>query len=363
MIRPKIPVKNLFYLLDPTGSVPVTEDAVATQNGAEALNFLAGRLARLLAERAAAGLHRAYAERAGAGPFLQGRLDLAAQLRDRHGRKDQLHCRYEDFTANVPCNQVPKATAELVMGSPLLSPGVGAALRQALTAFAGVSSVSLTPDSFAAAVPDRLTEAYRTLLGVCRLLAESLQSQAASGLVPYPVFLLDMERVFEQYVTQGVTRALAGRPSWTINVQPLFTANQTVAKLPDIPMRPDLTIDQGGRPVVALDVKWKRGAGHHPWVTEDLYQVLAYATALGTRRAVLVYPGFKDRVWRYPLARASVDLGIYVLRVIGSPKQCDRSLSRLGLDLRQRPGRQHRIQGNRKRPARDPSPARSAKNK
>ena len=86
VIRPKIPVKNLFHLLDPTGPLPVAEDRAATVTGTEALDFLAGRLARLLAERVVAGLHRAYSERCEAGPFLHGRLDLAAHLRERNGR-------------------------------------------------------------------------------------------------------------------------------------------------------------------------------------------------------------------------------------------------------------------------------------
>jgi len=42
---------------------PVIEDRAGTVLGTEALDFRAGRLAGLLAERAAAGLHRGYAER------------------------------------------------------------------------------------------------------------------------------------------------------------------------------------------------------------------------------------------------------------------------------------------------------------
>src|SRR5262249_17339573 len=123
VIRPKVPVRNLFYLLDPTADFPVNEDSTAATPGTEALAFLAARLARLLTERSSAGLHRAYAERSDSGPFLQGRLDVPAQLREAGGRKDALHCRYEDFTSDVPCNQVGKATALLLLRSPLVAEG------------------------------------------------------------------------------------------------------------------------------------------------------------------------------------------------------------------------------------------------
>jgi 5-methylcytosine-specific restriction enzyme subunit McrC len=328
VIRPKIPVKNLFHLLDPTGPLPVAEDRAATVTGTEALDFLAGRLARLLAERVVAGLHRAYSERCEAGPFLQGRLDLAAHLRERNGRKDRFHCRYEDFTADVPCNQVPKAAAELVLRSPLLADGVRAALRQALAAFAEVGSVVLGPESFRDARPDRLTEAYRPLLELSRLLAESLSPGEAAGAVPCPAFLLDLERVFEQYVTRGLVEGGAEGGHYAVSAQPLFRANRPVAGQADLLMRPDVTIDHDGRPVVVVDVKWKRQPAS-ALVRPDLHQVLAYATALGARRAVLVYPGRRDCRWIYSLARAPVEVEVRTLRVVGSRDACVRSLRRL----------------------------------
>jgi 5-methylcytosine-specific restriction enzyme subunit McrC len=333
VIRPKISLNNLFYLLDPTDPVLVAADAVAAVPGAETLDFLAGRLARLLTERAAAGLHRAYAERTQHGPFLQGRLDLPAQLRDPNGRKDRFHCQFEEFTADVPCNQVPRATAELVLRSPLLGEGVKPALQQALLPFAGISSVPLGPDLSQAASPDRLTEVYRPLLELCRLLADGLTAGKNAGPTPCPAFLLDMERVFERYVTRAVAGAFPPGGRYEVAAQPLHVANQPMAGQPDIHLRPDITIQSAGRPLVVVDAKWKRLKGT-PLVTEDVYQVLAYCTALGVRRAMLVYPGRRDRAWQYRLAQAPVEVEIRTLRVTGSREACEDSLKKLGRHVR-----------------------------
>jgi 5-methylcytosine-specific restriction enzyme subunit McrC len=250
-------------------------------------------------------------------------------LREPDGRKDQLHCRYEDFTADVPCNQVPKATAELVLRSPLLSEGVRSALRQALDAFAGIQSTALDAASLAVAVPDALTEAYRPLLDLCRLVAEGLAAGQAAGTTSCPAFLLDLERVFERYLTQGMVRAFPASGRLDVAVQQLYCANQPVAGQPDLHLRPDLTVHCGERAVLVIDAKWKRLQGT-PLVTEDLYQVLAYCTALQARRAMLVYPGRRDRVWKYKLARVPVCVAIHTLRVTGSREECARSLRRLG---------------------------------
>jgi 5-methylcytosine-specific restriction enzyme subunit McrC len=332
VIRPKVPVRNLFYLLDPAADFPVTDDSTTATPGTEALDFLAARLARLLAERSRAGLHRAYAERADSGPFLQGRLDVPAQLRDPAGRKDALHCRYEDFTVDVPCNQVGKATALLLVRSPLVAEGVRAGLRQALLGYEGVRPVPLGPDCFAAAAPDRLTEAYRPLLELCRLLADSLDPGAHAGADAGPAFLLDLERVFERYLTAGLVRAFAGRPGYGVAVGPLYHASPPTPGRPDFTVRPDVTVSRRGSLALVVDAKWKR-LPRTSLVTADAYQALAYCAALGVGRAALVYPGRRDRVRDYPLAGSPVRLRVHTLRVTGGRDECARSLARLGRAL------------------------------
>jgi 5-methylcytosine-specific restriction enzyme subunit McrC len=328
LIRPKIPVRNVFYLLDPDGSVPVAEDRTAAAPGADLLDFLAGYLARLLAERAARGLHRAYVERSLHGPFVQGRLDLPAQLRDAHGRKDRVHCRHEDFTADVPCNQVARATAERVLRSPLLGEAARQTLRLSLAPFADVSPVSLGPDSFAGAAADRLAEGYRPLLDLCRLLAESLGPGEAAGASACPAFLLDMERVFERYLTAHCVSAWGGQGRGGASVQPLFRPHRPVAGQPEMAMRPDLTLDRDGRPSLVVDAKWKRlpkGA----LITADAYQVLAYCAALGVGQGALVYPGRRCRKWEYRFEHSPVRLEVRTLRVVGSRDACLAAARRL----------------------------------
>ena len=328
VIRPKIPLQSLFFLLDPDDPASASRDEAAPAPGAEALDFLAGRLARLLAERSAAGLRRGYRERAEEGPFLHGRIDVPAQLREGPGRKDRLHGRRDDFTADVPCNRAPRATAERLLASALVGERVREALRAALRGFDEVRSGPPTPDLFAAAEADRQAEGYGPLLDLCRLLADALGPADAAGPAPCPAFLLDMERVFERYVTRGVLAALAGAGGWTA------AAQETHEVAAGVEMRPDVTAYRDGRPALVVDAKWKRDAGAP--ATTDLYQTLAYCAALGVGRAVLVYPGRRDRVRRYALRNAPICVEMRTLRVVGGAAACRRSLQRLAGALRKR---------------------------
>jgi 5-methylcytosine-specific restriction enzyme subunit McrC len=332
VLLPKIPLRNVFFLLDPDVPAPPEADVVTPVAGTEVLAFLAGQLAQRLSERAAAGLHRAYAERADQGPYLLGRLDLPAQLREGPGRKDQLHYSHDDFSADVPCNQVPRAVGELLLASPLLGEEVRAGLRRALAGFDTVRSVPLTPPLLEAGAPERWPAEYRSLLELCRLLAEGLAPGSATGATPAPAFLLDMERVFERYLTRGVLAAFAAGPQ-AVSVQQAHVVNEPVAGQPDVHVRPDVTIDRQGRPVLVVDAKWKR-LPRAAVVTADLYQVLAYCTALGVGRAVLVYPGRRERVWDYTFVHGDVRVTLRTLNVAGSRERCTRALRRLGRELR-----------------------------
>jgi 5-methylcytosine-specific restriction enzyme subunit McrC len=328
-LRPKLPAANLLHLLDPLTPPSAAEDRTAPVDGDRLLDLLAGRLATLLAECVAVGLHRAYAERANAGTYLRGRLDAAAQARDASPRRDRLHCRYDDFTADTPYNQLPRAVVERLLARPDLDARVRSALRGVLAGFASVSAVPLTPELCAAAAPDpRAAAGYGPVLDLCRLLADGLAPGEESGPAAGPSFLIDLERVWEGYVTTGVVAAFAGRPRVRVAVQPFLRASPSQPGRPDLHLRPDVVIERDGAPRLVLDAKWKR-LGRTALPTDDVYQVLAYAAALAAPRAVLVYPGGRDRRWTYPLAEPGPALEVWTLRVTGSREACARSRRRL----------------------------------
>lgn len=330
IIRPKIPLANLFYLVDPLSACPDRPDCSSPADGREALDFLAGQFALRLRDRVDAGLQRGYAERETTGPFLLGRLDIAAQLRDAAAHKEQLHCRHDDFTADVLCNRAVRSVADLLLSSPLLRNETRTALQAALHGFAEVQTIALTDDVWSAL--DCAPAVYCSLLDLGRLLADSLRPSGVTGDVPGPAFLLNLEQVFEQFLTRLLCRAVESegqpRSQYRIVPQPSIRANIPVPGQPDLHVRPDVLLLHGGAARRIIDAKWKR-LGPTPLITADVHQMLAYCTALAVRHAVLVYPGRRDGVWHYRLERADCRVTVYRLRVAGERAALDRSCRRL----------------------------------
>jgi 5-methylcytosine-specific restriction enzyme subunit McrC len=331
VLRPKIPLENLFFLLDPTTPVPAAADHFTADAGDEVLDFLAGQFAARLTALAAGGLHHGYRERQQEGPFLVGHLDVAAQVRQSPPRPDRLHCRHDEFTADLPCNQALKAVAELVLASPLTGGAVWAALRAAVAAMPGVQAVLPVAAEWDRLRQQRTTGDYAILLDLGGLLLRGLMPTTDAGATPGPAFLIDMEHAWERHVSRAVCGAFAHGPC-TAAVQAVQAVGRAGAA-GAVLMRPDLTVVRDGRVRLVVDAKWKRVRGGTPQA-EDLYQVLAYCTALGAPRAVLVYPGRRDGAREIVLAHTPIRVTARALRVRGPRTDCARSARRLGCWLR-----------------------------
>jgi hypothetical protein len=140
-----------------------------------------------------------------------------------------------------------------------------------------------------------------------------------------PVFLLDLERVFEYYVRRALR---TGLPPGELEVQREFIYHAPVpAGQPPFVGRPDFAIRRDGRVCCVLDAKWKVLDGPPP--APDVHQALAYAAGLGCRDVRLVYPGRRYSAWRYKLVEGETVLTVHTLRVTGSREKCERSVRRL----------------------------------
>jgi 5-methylcytosine-specific restriction enzyme subunit McrC len=331
-IRPKVSLENLLFLIDPTAAVLTAADHMAPIDGEDVFELLAGQFAVRLARLAAAGLHRSYREQHEQGALLQGRLDLAAQLREGAGRQEQLHYHFDDFTADIPCNQALKAIAEDLLVSGMVAAGTQGILRQALVNFEGLRRVQLAQLDLGRAALSNLSPDYVLLLDFAKLLVAGLAPGPDAGITGGPAFLLDMERVWEQYVTRVVYGAFAGQEATHVAVQREQTVAQSVEGQPLL-LRPDIVVERDGKPAVVVDAKWKR-LGRAAPPTEDLYQVMAYATSLGAPVAMLVYPGGGDVVSEYRFQSAPLQVTVRKVRVRGRRPLLEESVRNLQHALR-----------------------------
>lgn len=283
-IAPKVPVHRLLFLLgyarNPRGW---RDDIVAMGTKADLLPAVAHALWRQAERALRGGLllqgHRRVEESA---HVLRGRLRESEQLRRHHGRLIPLEIRRDHFTVDIAENRILLAAITRM----LAVPGIDAGSRQRLTALrVPLADVTSTVRGTALPVwrPTRLNERYHTALRLAEIVWEATSPEHTAGTVASSGFLFNLPRVFEDFLTTALAEALRGRDG---TVRAPYVTRLDEAKA--LVIKPDLVWLRAGRPTAVLDAKYKqeRPAGY-PEV--DVYQMLAYCTALRLPRGHLVY--------------------------------------------------------------------------
>ncbi len=97
-------------------------------------------------------------------------------------------------------------------------------------------------------------------------------------------------------------------------------------------MKPDLVWEQGGRPVAVVDAKYKREtpAGYPD---ADLYQMLAYCTALALPRGHLVYAQGGVEPARHVVRHTRIEIVCHALNLALPPAALLAAVARLAEEL------------------------------
>lgn len=292
VIRPKIGTANTLALLDVPADLLRWQADGFDYDAEDDLLVAVVRLFRRGLDRALVqGLRHDYRVHHESLQAVRGRIDMATVVR-RPGAVVPVPCVFDEYTADTPLNRVLAAAIQRALQVPGVPPAERMALRRHLLAFDGVGRSTGSLDWLARWVPTRLDQHYEPavrpaalILGDSSLVDRPGQQRAAS-------FLVDMNRLVEEFITDRLRRALQGR---------LRVVSQARLYLDDggkVPVRPDLVFYDGDRPVFVADVKYKMFDTLDGERTADLYQLNAYCQVLGVPAGALISCVPRDQMSR-----------------------------------------------------------------
>ncbi len=287
-IRPKIEVSRVLYLASHAMSAfKAREDDPFEFEPAESLLApLAPAFVRAAERAFARGLLHGYRTEEDALYTVRGRIDFAEQIRRRPGRALPIEVRCDEFTDDIEANRLIKAAAMLLGRLPIDNVTVREGLRHIDATLANVSLARYRRHDIPTIAFDRLNGHYREVVELSRLILRHASLEAERGGVRASGFLIDMNVVFQEFVTRALREELGlsehAFPSdrGLQRRMPSLDTNGTVT------LKPDLSWWESGRCVFVGDAKYKRVRdGSVP--NADPYQALAYATALDLPGALL----------------------------------------------------------------------------
>ncbi|HEV2779597.1 MAG TPA: restriction endonuclease, partial [Actinophytocola sp.] len=156
--------------------------------------------------------------------------------------------------------------------------------------------------------PNRLNARYHAALRLAEVVWEATSPEHAPGSLTATGFLFTPSTIFEKFVAVALGRALAkqGPGHW----QPKYSDHLDEASA--VSMEMDLVWTVNETPVAVVDAKYKMKRNN-----DNLYQMLAYCTALGLQRGHLVYALGKAE--RHRVRNSRVEIVCHALDLTEQP--------------------------------------------
>ncbi|MEG3837828.1 restriction endonuclease [Microcoleus sp. Z1_A1] len=279
-IRPKVPINNLFGMLDYGYQIKFFQGSIQCQSLEEIYEELANILAQKILERYRKGLYRDYLSKTERLAYIRGRVDLRSALQKPWDVK--LKCDYNEQTGDIEDNQILAWTLFIIGRSGLCRESVSSTVRKAFHALQGF--VTLKHFKSEACIDrnyHRLNEDYQLLHALCRFFLDNTGPSHETGDREMLPFLIDMANLYEQFVAEWLK---ANTPKG-FEVEPQHRVEHDTNYFDKI----DLIIRDSETKKVqyVLDTKYK---APDKVANKDIHQIVAYANALKCQNAILVYP-------------------------------------------------------------------------
>lgn len=291
----KIPIANLYHMLcyawdffELNDEVTVVKD---THRGyAELLTqVLTTGCVHLLKQ----GLHRDYEARTEPMPTIRGKLELAQSLATGRLEQGIAVCTHDEFTADIPANQVLKSVLMRMARLPGMNAELAAEARRTALRMPEVSLIEPDVRMLGRIRVHQNNRFYGFLLSICRLIldATSVKENRANldateqrfyGIIEKRLFDL-----FESFVRNFYAKHLTSE-GWTYFGRRYFEwqwgTDDSAAKglLPR--METDITLEHPDRKII-MDTKFygSGGISRGKFDSNNLYQLNSYVTQCALR--------------------------------------------------------------------------------
>ena len=276
------------------------------------------------------GLLHGYISEEEALHTVRGRIRFDDQIRRRFGVPFPVEVRYDEFTDDILANRLVKAAVGKLARMRLRSREARRGLAWIAGTLDNISLVEFPPQNVPEVPIDRLNENYRDVVAMSRLILRHGAFEAGRGNVRASGFLMNMNEVFQEFVTQALRDALG--------VSADAFGERSIPSLDvggKVGLRPDLVWRQGISYTFVGDAKYKNLSNDHRIPNADLYQLIAYATALNLPGGMLIYAQGEADTATYQVRYSGKRLEVTALDLSGGLDETLKRVAHLAIRVRE----------------------------
>ncbi|MFG3349325.1 McrC family protein [Streptomyces sp. NPDC048018] len=284
-ITPKVPIPRLLFLLGYSSDPRSWRDGVVDVAAHDdLLPAFAHAVERQIDRALRQGLLQGYRTAEESSPVVRGRFREAEQIRRRFGMPVPAEVTYDEFTTDITENRILRTAVDRLLRLPAVPRTVRTRLMHQRSRLADVTPLP-RGHTRPAWRPTRLNTRYHAALHLAETVLRGASAEHLPGQLRMDGFLFDMNSVYEDFVCTALREAMRAFGGRSV----LQARNIHMDEGESIRLRPDFVwYGETDTPAIVADAKYKtrRKRG---FPNEDLYQLLAYCTALGLPEGHLVY--------------------------------------------------------------------------
>ena len=334
VVRPKLDISRVIYLASyAMGAYRPKEQRFDFTSEPTLVEALALALTAAARRAFARGLLHGYRTEQDALRTVRGRIDMAEQLRRRFDLLVPVEVTYDEFTDDILANRLVKAAAELLGRGRLEDQRSRDGLRWMDATLTNVTRVRFPPQDVPEVMFDRLNEHYREVVSLSRLILRHQALELERGETRASGFLINMNDVFQGFVTRALRKSLGASERTFCSDARLARRAITLDERDRIDLKPDFTWWEGRQCVFVGDAKYKR-VWYERVPNADLYQILAYATALDLPGGLLVYAKGEADAVEHEVRHTGKRLEIFALDLAGSIEDLHTTINHLAQRVR-----------------------------
>jgi len=332
-IHPKVPLERVFFLISYALNPRAWRESPFSYAAAPTLlEAIIPPFASAVRHALRRGVLQGYRIEEDALQTVRGQIRFGDQIKRRYGRFPPAELRFDEFTEDIPQNQLIKAALARLSHLRIRSDDARKALRGFDHALERVRLVEYDARRLPDVTYTRLNAHYQSAVELAKLIIRATSIELGHGKHRAVSFMVDMNRVFEDFVIGALREALGvGKtafPQGARRRQLWLDARNRIR------LRPDLSWWAGNTCVFVGDVKYKRTQ-----VSEienaDVYQLLAYTVATDLPGGLLIYAADEATPVEHDVPLAGKRLHITTIDVSGKPDEILERVRRVADHIRQ----------------------------
>ena len=199
-----IPIKNIYYMLSYAFQT-LNEQGyknLAAEDFDNAGDLCAAILIRGISYQLKRGLGREYISETDTISAIRGKIEITESIKNQSMIRSQMVCTYDEFSVNLPLNQIIKSTMMLLLKADI-SKARKKELRKLMVYFDDVSVVDVRSINWSINY-NRNNQTYRLLITICYLVVKGLLQSKSDGSVKMMDFLdaQRMCRLYEKFILE-----------------------------------------------------------------------------------------------------------------------------------------------------------------